>query len=52
MVRGESKGQGSTDNYENVSSERNELKEFPGGPGAETPCSQCRGPGFNPWSGN
>ena len=44
MVGGESKGQGSTDNYENVSSERNELKDLPGGPVAETPCSQCRGP--------
>ena len=26
--------------------------DFPGGPVAKTPCSQCRGPGFNPWSGN
>ena len=26
--------------------------EFPGGPGAKTPSSQCRGTGFNPWSGN
>ena len=23
-------------------------KEFPGGPVAKTPCSQCRGPGFDP----
>ena len=52
MVEGKSKGQGSTDNYENVSSESSELKEFPGGPGPETPRSQCRGPGFDPWSGN
>ena len=27
-------------------------RDFPGGPGAKTPCSQCRGPGFSPWSGN
>ena len=26
--------------------------DFPGGPVAKTPCPQCRGPGFNPWSGN
>ena len=24
---------------------------FPGGPMAKTLCSQCRGPGRNPWSG-
>ena len=28
------------------------LRDFPGGPVAKTPCSQCRGPEFNPWSGN
>ena len=27
-------------------------KNLPGGPVAETPCSQCRGPGFDPWPGN
>ena len=27
-------------------------REFPGGPVAETPRSQCRGPGFDPGSGN
>ena len=27
-------------------------KDFPGGPVAKTPCSQCRGPGFEPCSGN
>ena len=27
-------------------------RDFPGGPVAETPCSQCRDPGFDPWSGN
>ena len=26
--------------------------DFPGGPAAKTPCSQCRGPWFDPWSGN
>ena len=25
--------------------------DFAGGPGAKTPCFQCRGPGFNPCSG-
>ena len=25
--------------------------DFPGGPVAKTPCSQCRGPGFDLWSG-
>ena len=25
--------------------------DFPGGPVAKTPCSQCRGPSFHPWSG-
>ena len=27
-------------------------RDFPGGPVAKTSCSQCRGPGFNPWLGN
>ena len=26
--------------------------DFPGGPVAKTLCSQSRGPGFHPWSGN
>ena len=26
-------------------------REFPGGPVAKTPHSQCRGPGINPWLG-
>ena len=26
--------------------------EFPGGPVVRTPCFHCRGPGFDPWSGN
>ena len=32
--------------------ERKPFWDFPGGTVAKTPCSQCRGPGFNPWSGN
>ena len=30
----------------------NILQDFPGCPVAKTPRSQCRGPGFDPWSGN
>ena len=26
--------------------------DFPGGAVVKTPCSQYRGPGFDPWSGN
>ena len=26
--------------------------ELPGGPVAKTLCSQCKRPGFDPWSGN
>ena len=29
-----------------------EGRDFSGGPVAKTPCSQCRGPGFDPWLGN
>ena len=28
------------------------FRDFPGGPMAKTPRSQCRGLGFDPWSGN
>ena len=28
------------------------MRNFPCGPVAKAPCSQCRGPRFNPWSGN
>ena len=28
------------------------IRGFPGGPVAKTPCSQCRGPGLDPWPGN
>ena len=31
-----------------VEKEKNQLWDFPGGPLAKTPHSQCRGPGFNP----
>ena len=27
-------------------------RDFPGGPAVKTLHSQCRGPGFDPWSGN
>ena len=27
-------------------------RDFPGGPVAKSLSSPCRGPGFNPWSGN
>ena len=30
----------------------NQPRDFPGGPVAKTPHSQCSGSGFNPWSGN
>ena len=29
-----------------------EIRDFPGGAVVRTPCSQCREPGFDPWSGN
>ena len=29
-----------------------EREDFPGGPVVKTLCSQCRGPGFHPWSEN
>lgn len=28
------------------------MGDFPGGPVTTTLCSQCKVPGFNPWSGN
>ena len=27
-------------------------RDFPGDPAAKTLCSQCKEPGFNPWSWN
>ena len=29
-----------------------DFRDLPGGPVAKSPGSQCRGPGFDPWSGN
>ena len=29
-----------------------DAEDFPGGPVVKTPCFQCRGLGFDPWSGN
>ena len=34
------------------SSKLSRSQDFPGGPVAKTLSSQCKGPGFNPWSGN
>ena len=31
---------------------RQPFRDFPGGPVVKTPCSQCRDPGFDLWSGN
>ena len=36
----------------NYSLKNNHRRDFPGGPGANTSCSQFDGLGFNPWSGN
>ena len=36
----------------NMISFKEELGDFLGGPLAKTPHFQCRGPGFDPWSGN
>ena len=35
-----------------LKSTRSQPMGFPGGPVAKSPCSQYRGLGFNPWSGN
>ena len=40
------------DYYSLLAGEEIKPQDFPGGPAAKTPCSQCRGPRFNPWSGN
>ena len=34
-----------------ISKIRTSSQDSPDGPGAETPCSQGRGPGVRPWSG-
>ena len=31
---------------------KGQTRDFPGGSAAKAPRSQCRGPGFDPWSGN
>ena len=31
---------------------KEKIRDFPGGPVARALCSHCRGPGFDPWSGN
>ena len=35
-----------------VTVKEREGKDFPGGAVVKTLSSQCRGPGFNPWSGS
>ena len=35
-----------------IVSKKGKRRNFPRGPVAKTPHSQCRGPGFNPWPGN
>ena len=35
-----------------MSSTKKDYRDFPGGPVAKTLYSQCRGSGFDPWSGN
>lgn len=37
---------------EDIVEKRNSDGDFPGGPGAEASCCQCRGPGFDALSGN
>ena len=51
---GQSKQQEGRQSSESVGTEgqRDLLQDFPSGPVAETPRSQCRGPGFDPWSRN
>ena len=38
--------------YETIQVQEISVHDFPGDSVAETLCSQCRGPGFEPWSGN
>ena len=35
-----------------ISSNFKTSRKFPGSPVVRTPCSHCRGPGFNPWPRN
>ena len=37
---------------DNIRAEKPTGRDFPAGPGAKTPRSKGRGPGFHPWSGN
>ena len=43
-------GTGSTDGED--MKVKSVCRDFPGGPAVKTPCFQCRGYGFDPWSGN
>ena len=45
-------GQINTNKYFFKKQNINEKGDFPHGPVAKTLCPQCRGPRFNPWSGN
>ena len=38
--------------FQHEPTSKKEGREFPGGPVAKTPCSNCRGPRFGLWSGN
>ena len=41
------------ESFKNICSLKSSIfRDFPGGSVAKTPCSQSRGPGFSPWSGN
>ena len=41
-----------SDNGILLSHKKEQYRDFPGDPVAKTLHSQCREPGFNPWSGN
>ena len=43
-------GTGSTDGED--MKVKSVCRDFPGGPAVKTLCFQCRGYGFDPWSGN
>ena len=40
------------DKDNNIERQESLLSDLPGGQAAKTPGFQCRGPGFDPWSGN
>ena len=48
----ERKGMGILSNKEECSKSEARQRDFPGGAVVKTSCSQCRGPRFDPWSGN